>query len=85
MTDYRGSTFGWSLVGTLTDFTGTPGGTIPKANLSWTPPAPAPPARPTPSPRPRARRVRSTAPRCARPRPTRRAPVAASTPPRRSP
>lgn len=37
VTDYRGSTFGWSLVGTLTDFTGTPGGTIPKANLSWTP------------------------------------------------
>ncbi|MBB5873322.1 hypothetical protein F4553_006756 [Allocatelliglobosispora scoriae] len=37
VTDYRGSTFGWSLVGTLSDFTGTPGGTIPKANLSWTP------------------------------------------------
>ncbi|GAA1373270.1 WxL domain-containing protein [Catellatospora chokoriensis] len=37
VTDHRGSTFGWSLVGTLTDFTGTPGGTIPKANLSWTP------------------------------------------------
>ncbi|MEV4416539.1 WxL domain-containing protein [Catellatospora sp. NPDC049609] len=37
VTDFRGSTFGWSLVGTLTDFTGTPGGTIPKANLSWTP------------------------------------------------
>ncbi|BCJ76753.1 hypothetical protein CS0771_62970 [Catellatospora sp. IY07-71] len=37
VTDHRGSTFGWSLVGSLTDFTGTPGGTIPKANLSWTP------------------------------------------------
>ncbi|GHJ48034.1 hypothetical protein Cs7R123_53760 [Catellatospora sp. TT07R-123] len=37
VTDYRGSTFGWSLVGTVTDFTGTPGGTIPKANLTWTP------------------------------------------------
>ncbi|GAA1624624.1 WxL domain-containing protein [Catellatospora bangladeshensis] len=37
VTDFRGSTFGWSLVGSLTDFTGTPGGTIPKANLSWTP------------------------------------------------
>ncbi len=37
VTDFRGSTFGWSLVGSLTDVTGTPGGTIPKANLSWTP------------------------------------------------
>jgi hypothetical protein len=37
VTDYRGSTFGWSLVGALTDFTGTPGGTIGKANLTWTP------------------------------------------------
>ncbi|MGW0432066.1 hypothetical protein ACWDV4_05915 [Micromonospora sp. NPDC003197] len=37
VTDYRGSTFGWSLVGTVTDFTGTPGGTIAKSNLSWTP------------------------------------------------
>ncbi|MEV6971749.1 WxL domain-containing protein, partial [Hamadaea sp. NPDC051192] len=35
--DHRGSTFGWSLVGTVTDFTGTTGGTLPKANLSWTP------------------------------------------------
>ncbi|MET8264787.1 hypothetical protein ABZU92_12400 [Micromonospora arida] len=37
VTDHRGSTFGWSLVGTVTDFTGTPGGTIAKSNLSWTP------------------------------------------------
>lgn len=37
VTDYRGSTFGWSLVGAVTDFTGTPGGTIGKANLTWTP------------------------------------------------
>ncbi|GIH02422.1 hypothetical protein Rhe02_04890 [Rhizocola hellebori] len=37
VTDYRGSTFGWSLVATLSDFTGTPGGTISKANLFWSP------------------------------------------------
>ncbi|GAA3227991.1 hypothetical protein ACFO1B_21825 [Dactylosporangium siamense] len=37
VTDYRGSTFGWSLVGAVTDFTGTPGGSIAKANLTWTP------------------------------------------------
>lgn len=35
--DYRGGTFGWSLTGTVSDFTGTPAGTIPKANLAWTP------------------------------------------------
>ncbi|GGM05974.1 hypothetical protein ACFFX1_26865 [Dactylosporangium sucinum] len=37
VTDFRGSTFGWSLVGSVSDFTGTPGGTIPKASLTWTP------------------------------------------------
>ena len=37
VTDFRGSTYGWSLTGTVTDFTGTPGGTISKDNLSWAP------------------------------------------------
>ena len=37
VTDYRGTTFGWSLVATVSDFTGTPAGTLPKANLYWSP------------------------------------------------
>ncbi|WP_433382721.1 beta strand repeat-containing protein [Actinoplanes sp. CA-142083] len=37
VTDNRGSTFGWSLTGAVTDFSGVPAGSIPKANLTWTP------------------------------------------------
>ncbi|GAA2609351.1 WxL domain-containing protein [Paractinoplanes durhamensis] len=37
VTDNRGSTFGWSLTGTVTDFTGVPSGSIGKAALTWTP------------------------------------------------
>lgn len=35
--DFRGSTRGWSLVGTVTDFTNAAGAAIPAGNLSWTP------------------------------------------------
>ncbi|MEV6162045.1 WxL domain-containing protein [Streptomyces sp. NPDC052052] len=35
--DFRGSTRGWSLVGTVTDFTNAAGASIPAGNLSWTP------------------------------------------------
>ncbi|MFJ4617105.1 hypothetical protein [Streptomyces sp. NPDC088812] len=35
--DFRGSTRGWSLVGTVTDFTNSAGAAVPAGNLSWTP------------------------------------------------
>lgn len=35
--DFRGGTTGWALTGKVTDFTSDTGGTIPAANLSWTP------------------------------------------------
>lgn len=35
--DFRGSTEGWSLVGTVTDFRNAAGATIPASQLSWTP------------------------------------------------
>ncbi|TDC70243.1 hypothetical protein E1200_05970 [Actinomadura sp. GC306] len=35
--DARGGTAGWSLTGTLTDFTSSAGTKIPAGNLSWTP------------------------------------------------
>ncbi|GID90794.1 WxL domain-containing protein [Amorphoplanes digitatis] len=37
VTDYRGSTFGWSLTAAVTDFSGVPAGSIPKSALTWTP------------------------------------------------
>ncbi|GIF26130.1 hypothetical protein BJ973_003400 [Actinoplanes tereljensis] len=37
VTDNRGSTFGWSLTGAVSDFTGVPAGTIAKSALTWTP------------------------------------------------
>ncbi|TYK44400.1 WxL domain-containing protein [Actinomadura decatromicini] len=39
VTDARGTQAGWSLVGEVTDFSHAQGGTIPKANLAWTPTA----------------------------------------------
>ncbi|MEV6196568.1 hypothetical protein AB0M19_29685 [Streptomyces sp. NPDC051920] len=35
--DFRGTTEGWSLVGTVTDFRNSAGGTIPASRLSWIP------------------------------------------------
>ncbi|MFJ3666879.1 hypothetical protein ACIPSE_10535 [Streptomyces sp. NPDC090106] len=35
--DFRGSTRGWSLVGTVTDFTNAAGAVLPAGNLAWTP------------------------------------------------
>ncbi|MFF5083771.1 WxL domain-containing protein [Actinoplanes sp. NPDC000266] len=37
VTDHRGSTLGWSVTATVTDFAGVPGGTIPQSALTWTP------------------------------------------------
>ena len=84
VTDFRGSTFGWSLVGTVTDFTGTPGGSIAKATSPGRRPARPPRERPTRSPPWPAPRVRSTARRSAPPRRAPPARVAASTPAPRS-
>jgi hypothetical protein len=35
--DFRGGTGGWSLTGTITDFTSDTGGTIPADRFTWTP------------------------------------------------
>ncbi len=43
--DARGGSTGWSLTGTMTDFTSVGGPKIPAGNLSWTPPARRAPAR----------------------------------------
>ncbi len=37
--DPRGTNAGWSLTGQVSDFSGTPSGTIPAADLGWTPTA----------------------------------------------
>lgn len=37
VSDARGSSLGWTLIGTLSDFEGPAGATIPANNLSWTP------------------------------------------------
>ncbi|GAA3203337.1 hypothetical protein [Actinocorallia longicatena] len=37
VSDARGASTGWSLVGTLTDFRGPAGATVPAGNLTWTP------------------------------------------------
>lgn len=39
VSDLRGTNAGWDLVGQVTDFTSTGGGTIPAADLGWTPSA----------------------------------------------
>ncbi|MEV6350734.1 HtaA domain-containing protein [Actinoplanes sp. NPDC051851] len=39
VSDLRGTNSGWDLVGQVTDFTATGGGSIPAANLGWTPSA----------------------------------------------